>query len=275
MSDCQNGPVHHLTGGGNLAQRQRLLVLGMVARQHRGRRQAGVGHHDIDRPADGAAHPFDRVTGGEATHAAALGQQVGDKNYRALHRAQAIGNPVHQQRRHQAGEEAAGTDDDRIERANRIVDRGMDVRVGFEPDTGDPVAALVPFVHLHFAARDRPVGVLGAQRGPLDAHRPDAAAAAEQRPEPIDGGQEVAAVLLHHRQQEVAAGVPAQPFVLERGQPSQQHAARLALVAGQGERTAQHVARRQHAKFVAQLPGTAARVEHRHDGVDLEPGGCA
>ena len=44
---------------------------------------------DIDRPADGAAHPFGRVGGGEALHALAFGQQVGHEHDRALHRRRA------------------------------------------------------------------------------------------------------------------------------------------------------------------------------------------
>ena len=67
--------------------------------------------------------------------------------------------------------------------------------------------------------------------------------------QPVDRRQEVAAVLLHHRQQQVAAGVPGQAIVLlERRQPREQHAARLAFVAGERERALEHVARRQHAR---------------------------
>ena len=64
---------------------------------------------------------------------------------------------------------------------------------------------------------------------------------------------------------------PREPRVLEHRQPRQQHAPRLALVARQRERALQHVARRQHAQLVAQLPGAPAAVEHRDDGVDVQP----
>ena len=65
--------------------------------------------------------------------------------------------------------------------------------------------------------------------------------------------------------------MPAEPRVFERRQPRQQHAARFAFVARQRERTAQDVARRQHAQLVAQLAGAAAAVEHRDDGVERQP----
>ena len=67
--------------------------------------------------------------------------------------------------------------------------------------------------------------------------------------------------------------MPGQAVVLlERRQARQQHAARFALVARERERALQHVARRQHAELVAQLTGAAAAVEHRDDGVELQPG---
>ena len=91
------------------------------------------------------------------------------------------------------------------------------------------------------------------------------------RAQAVDGGQEVAAVLLHHRQQQVAAGVPGQPRVLERRQPRQQDAPRLGFVARQRQRALEHVARRQHAELVAQHAAAAAAVEHRDDGVQPQP----
>ena len=60
--------------------------------------------------------------------------------------------------------------------------------------------------------------------------------------------------------------------MLERRQARQQHPARLAFVARQRQRAAQHVARRQHAELVAELAGAAARIEHRHYGVETQPG---
>ena len=62
--------------------------------------------------------------------------------------------------------------------------------------------------------------------------------------------------------------------VLERRQPREQHAPRLARVARQRERALEDVARRQHAELVAQLPGAAAAVEHRDDGVQRAATDC-
>src|SRR5829696_5326176 len=59
--------------------------------------------------------------------------------------------------------------------------------------------------------------------------------------------------------------------MLERRQARQQDAASLAFIARQRQRAAQHVARRQHAELVAELTGAAARVEHRHYGVEPQP----
>ena len=65
---------------------------------------------------------------------------------------------------------------------------------------------------------------------------------------------------------------PAEPIVLlERRQPRQQHAPRLALVARQRQRALEHVAGRQHAELVAQLTRAAAAVEHRDHRVEAEP----
>jgi len=48
--------------------------------------------------------------------------------------------------------------------------------------------------------------------------------------------------------------MPTEPIArIERRQARQQHAARLTFVARQGERTLQHVTRRQDAELVAQL----------------------
>ena len=141
-----------------------------------------------------------------------------------------------------------------------------------EPDPPDEAARRLSGVDFDFAARHRAVAVLRAHRRLLHADRPDAAAAAEQRAQAVDGVEKIAAVALHHRQQQVAAGVAAELGVLERRQPRQQHAARFARVARQRQRALQDVARRQHAELVAQLPGAAAAVEHRDDGVQVQPG---
>src|SRR5581483_12188956 len=103
------------------------------------------------------------------------------------------------------------------------------------------------------------------------ADRPHASAAAEQRAQAVDGVEEIAAVALHHRQQQVAAGVAAEPRVLERRQAREQHATRFARVPRERQRALQDVAGRQHPQFVPELTRTAAAVEHRDDGVDLQP----
>ena len=96
--------------------------------------------------------------------------------------------------------------------------------------------------------------------------------ASEQGAQTVDGGEKVAAVALHHREEEIAAGMTAQPRVLGHRQTSEQHVARLALVSRERQRAAQHVAGGQHAKLVAQLTGAPAAVEHGHDGMDEQPG---
>ena len=64
---------------------------------------------------------------------------------------------------------------------------------------------------------------------------------------------------------------PPSSRVLERRQPREQHAPRLARVARQRQRALEDVARRQHAQLVAQLARAAAAVEHRDDGVGVQP----
>ena len=54
-----------------------------------------------------------------------------------------------------------------------------------------------------------------------------ASAASEHARRPVDGVEEVAAVSLHHRQQQVASGVSTEPRMFERGQTGEQHATRL------------------------------------------------
>ena len=162
---------------------------------------------------------------------------------------------------------------DRVELADRLGHRRVNRHRRLEPERCDEPARRSGRASTSTSPRvDRAVAVLGAERALLDADRPHAAAAAEQRAQAVDGGQEVAAVPLHHRQQQIAAGVPAEPRVLERRQARQQHPPRLALVARQRQRALEDVARRQHAEFVAQLARTAAAVEHRDDGVDVQPG---
>ena len=211
--------------------------------------------------------------GGEPVHAAPFGEQVGDEDDRTAHVGQRFLDAAHEQGRHQAGEEAAGADDHRVELANGLRHDRMDRWLRLEPETAHLIAVLLPRIHLDLAARLRAVAVLGADRGRLHAHGPHTPAAAEQTAQSVHRREEVAAVLLHHRQQQIAAGVPGEPIVLlERGQPGEQHAPRLAFVARQRQRALQHVARRQHAQLVTQLSRAAAAVEHRDDRIDAQPG---
>jgi hypothetical protein len=57
-------------------------------------------------------------------------------------------------------------------------------------------------------------------------------------------------------------------------QARQQHPPRLGFVAREGECAFQHVAGRQHAQLISQLPRAPATVEHCHDGVEPEPRIC-
>ena len=150
--------------------------------------------------------------------------------------------------------------------------RGMDVDPGLEPEPGDHVAGRLAGIDFDFTTRRAAVAVLRADAGGLDADRPDVAGNAEQRSEPLDSGKEIAAVSLHHRQQQVAAGVAAKTRVFERRQPRQEYPPRFPLVARHRQRAAQDVAGGQHAKLVAQLTGTAAAVEHGDHGVQRDPG---
>jgi len=84
-------------------------------------------------------------------------------------------------------------------------------------------------------------------------------------------GEKVAAVLLHHRQQQIPAGVSAEPGVLERRQTRQEDAPRFAFVPRQRERAPEHVSGRQHPQLVAQDARTSAAVEHRDHGVQRQP----
>jgi len=128
-------------------------------------------------------------------------------------------------------------------------------------------------IHFHFTTRNRAVGILGADRGAGDGDGPDAALAPEQRPECVHRHEEVAAVLLHHREQQVAAGVPGELRVArEHRQAREEHAARFGFVRRERKRALEDIAGRQHPQLVPQLARTSAAVEHRDDGVDLEPG---
>jgi hypothetical protein len=66
--------------------------------------------------------------------------------------------------------------------------------------------------------------------------------------------------------------VSPESFVFQGRQPGEQDLPSFALVARKRQGASQDVARRQHAELVAQLTGAAATVEHRHDGVETQPG---
>ena len=148
--------------------------------------------------------------------------------------------------------------------------RRMNLHRRLEPDPLHELAAALPEIHFHFAARLHAGAVFRAHARRLDAHGPDVSHAAEQRSQPVDRRQEVAAVALHHRQQEVAAGVTRQARI-DRRHARQQDAPRLSLVASERQRAFQHVAGRKHAQLVAQLTRASAAVEHRDDGVETQP----
>ena len=128
-------------------------------------------------------------------------------------------------------------------------------------------------VDFDFAARDRPVGVLGAERRRSIVIGQTWPAAAEQGAQPVDGGEEVAACTAPSSR---AAGCRrcgrrAAPCSSIGSRASSTRALRASLRASASAHL-QHVAGRQHAELVAQLAGDSAAVEHRDDGVEIEPG---
>ena len=256
MSPRQKSPS--TLAADQLAERQRLLVLGGVTLQRLRRRLARVGDHHVDRTADRLADPAHGVGSGEGGHAPPFGQQIGDQDDRPVHRCSASATPPTSRIGIRLVKKLPGPMTTASNSAMASPAAGCSGTSGSSHNPRDSPARAWPGVDFHLAARDRAVGVLGAERRRLDADRPDPPGAAEQRAQAVDRGEKVAAVALHHRQQQVAAGVPAQPFVLERRQPRQQHAPRFALVARERQRAAQHVAWRQHAQLVAQLPRAAA-----------------
>ncbi len=110
---------------------------------------------------------------------------------------------------------------------------------------------------------------IATDRRRLDADRPDPSTTAEQRTQAVHRVEKVAAVALHHREQQVASGVTAQACMFKRGQPGQQHASSFAGVSRQCQCALQDVARRQHTELVTQLARAAAAVEHRDDSVHV------
>ena len=117
---------------------------------------------------------------------------------------------------------------------------GMNRHLRLEPEAPHFVTARLAGIDLDLTARACAVGVLGADRRQFDGDRPHATLAPEQRAQAVHGREKVAAVALHHRQQQVAAGVAAEPIArVERRQARQQHVAGFALVARQRERALQ------------------------------------
>ncbi len=131
-----------------------------------------------------------------------------------MHLHQRFLDAAHEKRRHQAGEEAARADDDRVERTNGPGNDRMNGHLRLEPDPSDLVPACLPRVDFDFTASKCPVRVLGADRRALDADGEYAPAASEKAAQSIHGSEEVAAVGLHHREQQIAAGVTGEPIVL-------------------------------------------------------------
>ncbi len=178
-------------------------------------------------PSNGFLDPGDGVGSGEPHHATAFGQKVRNQNHRAFHVRERVGDAAHEQDRHQAGIEAARSDDGCVELTDGTRHRRMDRDRRLEPDPPDEPSRRLRGIDFDFAARRGSIAVFGAHRRLLDADRPDAAAAAEQGPQAIDSREKIAAIALHHRQEQIAAGVTAEPRVLERRQPRQQDPPRL------------------------------------------------
>ena len=132
----------------------------------------------------------------------------------SAHLGQGFLHAAHEQWRHEAGEEAAGADDHRVERANRLGHDRVNGHLRLEPDPPDLVASRLAGIDFDFAASARAVGILGTDRRALDTDGKDSPAAAEQPAESVHGGEEITAVGLHHREQQVATGVPGEPIVL-------------------------------------------------------------
>ena len=255
----------------HLTDRQRLLVLGAVACQHRVGGVAFVGDDDIDRAVDGAAiqatasaavNPLmprpsvsrfvTRMIGPSTSRsrsATPCTSSVGIRLVKKLPGPMIAASKVAIAFCTAGWMRACGSSQTRVTRWPRA----------WPSSTSTSPRVTVPSA---YSAQSVARSTLTGQTRP---RHPSSAAEAVHR------GQEVAAVLLHHRQQQVAAGVAAEPLVLQRRQPAEQDAPRLALVARQRERAAQHVARRQHAKLIAELAGAAARIEHGHDRVDVQP----
>ena len=110
----------------NTREARRVLLARLPTLEHIERRPRRIHHHDIHLAADRLFDPLDGIGGAESRHAAAFGQQIRDEDDGAAHAGQRLGDAIHQKIRHQARVEAAGTDDDGVEFADRLGDDGMD-----------------------------------------------------------------------------------------------------------------------------------------------------
>ena len=149
--------------------------------------------------------------------------------------------------------------------------RRVDADHWLKPNPADPAPLALLGVNFHLTARRRSVFVFGAHGRLLDTDGPDASYAIEQGSQAIDGGEKVAAVLFHHRQQQVPAGVTTELVVLEAREPGQQDPSCLGLVARQRQCTPEDVTRWQHAKLVPQHAGAATAVEHGDNRIHPKP----
>ena len=208
-SRCSRTAPHELGARVERAELERLLVLGGVAHQRLVRRPAGVGDDDVDRAVDRARHPARRVGRREAGHAAALGEQVRDQDDRTVApSASASLTPRTSSGGIRLVKKLPGPMMTASKLADRVGDRRdewpLRARARAAASAGRAPAPRRPRLR---RASCEPSPYSAQSDAALDAHRPDAAAAAQQRAQAVDRGEEVAAVLLHHRQQQVAAGV--------------------------------------------------------------------
>ena len=144
-----------------------------VSREHFRRGPARVGDDDVHRAADRLRNPVRRISGREAFHAAAFRQQVRDEDDGSAHIGECFLHAAHEQRRQQAGEEAAGTNDHGVERANRGGNDGMNGHLRLEPDSPDFMPPGLTRIDFDFAPSACSVVVFDANRSALDTDRVD------------------------------------------------------------------------------------------------------
>ena len=142
-----------LGAGRQAAQLERTLFFRGISREHVGGRSRRVVNDDVHGAADGLADLTHAVAGGKSVHAAAFGQEIRDQNDGAAHVLQRVAHAIDEKNRHQARVKAARPDQHRVERADRRVDSGMNLRRRLEPDPLDELAAALPAIDFHFPAR--------------------------------------------------------------------------------------------------------------------------